>query len=101
MSRTPGNPPAPVNSAVHIVGVYSDPAILDWPVRAYGHHAPGVGYLLVDNADRSAGHYIIIQSFRQEYPSPARSGTFCAVAVAGLAQFMDKPLEGLSWLVGR
>jgi hypothetical protein len=43
MSRTPGNPPAPVNSAVYIVGVYNDPAILDWPVRAYGHHAPAWG----------------------------------------------------------
>ena len=29
MSRIPGNPPAPVNSAVHIVGLYNDPAILD------------------------------------------------------------------------
>jgi hypothetical protein len=56
MSRTPANPPAPVNSTVHIVGVYNDPAILDWPARAYGHHVPGVGYLPVDNADRCAGN---------------------------------------------
>jgi len=76
MSRTPGNPPAPANSAVYIVGVYNDPAILDQPVYAYGHHAPGVGYLPVGNVDRSAGHYAIVQSSRQGIPHPPRSGTF-------------------------
>jgi hypothetical protein len=62
MSRTPGNPPVPVNSSVSIVCVYTDPAIrrewLDRSVHAYGRHAPGVEYLPVDNVDgryRSAG----------------------------------------------
>ena len=74
MSCTPGNPPAPVNSTEHIVRAYNDPAIrrecLDLPVHAYGHHAPAVEYLPVENVDRSAGDYIIIRSSHQGIHHP-------------------------------
>jgi hypothetical protein len=70
MSRTPGNPLAPVNSAVYIVGVYNDPAILDLACSRVWSSRPRVGYLPVDNVDRFAGHYIIVQSSRQSIHHP-------------------------------
>jgi hypothetical protein len=53
------------------------------------------------NAYRSAGQRIITLSSRRGIDHPPAPGQFRAVAVAGLAQFIDKPLEGLSWLVGQ